>query len=162
LRAFFAAALLTLAAPPFAVSAEPTGHAQSLASQPLTIRSGGTVHRFHVEVARTAQEQATGLMFRRTLAGDRGMIFPMQPPRFASFWMKNTLIPLDLLFLRAGGTISSIAPMATPLSLAPIESVEPVVAVLELKGGEAARRGIKPGDVVTWQASPLRERPDKG
>jgi uncharacterized protein len=78
------------------------------------------------------------------------MIFPMAPPRFASFWMKNTLIPLDLLFIRQDGTISSIAEKATPLSLDEILSAEPVAAVLELNGGEAARSGIHPGDKVRW------------
>jgi uncharacterized protein len=148
LKTFLWAAALALAAP--ATPALAQSRAQQLATQPLTIAAAHGTQRFQVEVARTSEQQATGLMFRKTLAADRGMIFPMQPPRFASFWMKNTLIPLDLLFIRADGTVSSIAANATPLSLAPIESIEPVAAVLELRGGEAARRGIKPGDKVGW------------
>ena len=71
---------------------------------PLTITSGSNVHRFTVEIARTPQEQATGLMNRSELAPDRGMIFPFEPPRDASFWMKNTLIPLDMIFVAADGS----------------------------------------------------------
>jgi len=126
--------------------------AQSLATVPLTVTTGKGVHRFTVEVARTGDEQATGLMFRRSLAHDRGMIFPMEPPRDAGFWMRNTLIPLDLLFVRADGTIARVAADAVPLSLDVIPSGEPVAAVLELAGGEAARRGIVAGDRVTWPA----------
>jgi uncharacterized membrane protein (UPF0127 family) len=148
LKTFFWAAALALAAPATPVLAQT--RAQQLATQPLTIATARGAQRFQVEVARTSEQQAIGLMFRKTLAADRGMVFPMQPARFASFWMKNTLIPLDLLFIRADGTVSSIAANATPLSLAPIDSIEPVAAVLELKGGEAARRGIKPGDKVGW------------
>jgi uncharacterized protein len=144
------AGLLALAAPLAPAGAQDRGSPQALATQPLTIRSGNSAHRFRVEVARTSREQAIGLMFRRSMAADHGMIFIREPADVASFWMKNTFIPLDLLFIRADGTISSIAPDAKPLSLAPIEAIEPVVAVLELKGGEAARRGIKPGDMVKW------------
>jgi uncharacterized protein len=150
LKPFFLAAMLAVVAPVASVSAQEAGSAQKLPTQPLTIQSGSVTHRFSVEVARTGQEQATGLMFRKTMPADHGMIFPMSPARYASFWMKNTLIPLDLLFIRRDGTISSIAPNAKPLSLAPIESVEAIAAVLELNGGEAARRHLKPGDVVKW------------
>ena len=94
-------------------------------------------------------------MFRTSVAPGAGMLFPMSPPRPASFWMKNTLIPLDLLFIRADGTIARIAANAVPESLALIESGEPVAAVLELAGGEAARQGIAPGDAVRWQGGPV-------
>ena len=111
----------------------------------------GRIHRFTVEVARTDEQQAQGLMHRESLAPDRGMIFPYPTPREASFWMKNTLIPLDMIFIRADGTIARIEENTVPLSLEPVASLEPVVAVLELAGGRSAELGIKPGDKVTWQ-----------
>ena len=117
---------------------------------PLTITSGGKVHRFTVEIARTSQEQATGLMNRNTLAPDRGMIFPFDVERQASFWMKNTLIPLDMIFVRADGTIANIEANTVPMSLQPVYSDGPVAAVLELAGGRSAELGIKPGDTVKW------------
>ncbi|GAA4021945.1 hypothetical protein GCM10022280_23170 [Sphingomonas swuensis] len=125
--------------------------AAGLEQVPLTIRSaGGKEHRFTVEVARTQDEQAQGLMNRDTLAPDRGMIFPHVPPRPASFWMKNTLIPLDMIFIRPDGTISSIAENTVPLSLEPVTSLESVGAVLELAGGRSSQLGIKAGDTVKW------------
>lgn len=89
-------------------------------------------------------------MFREKLGPTEGMIFPMSPPRYASFWMKNTLIPLDMIFIRADGTISSIEANTTPHSLAPVASLEPVGAVLEIAGGRAAELGIKAEDTVRW------------
>ena len=122
---------------------------------PLTIRTAaGAEHRFTVEVARTAEEQAQGLMNRQSLAADRGMIFPMSPPRDASFWMKNTLIPLDIIFVRADGTIARIEQNTVPLSLEPVMSLEPVAAVLELAGGRTAELGIQAGDRVSWPGAP--------
>ena len=118
---------------------------------PLTIKSDGKTHSFTVEMARTSQQQAQGLMFRTELAPDAGMLFPFPSPKPASFWMKNTVISLDLLFVRADGSIESIAANATPYSLDPISSGEPVSAVLELAAGRAAQLGIKPGDTVTWR-----------
>lgn len=119
---------------------------------PLTIKSGNKTHRFTVELARTGEEQATGLMNRSTLAPDRGMVFPFEPPREASFWMKNTLIPLDMIFVRADGRIANIEANTVPLSLDPVYSAGTVVAVLEIAGGRAAELDIKPGDTVKWSA----------
>lgn len=116
---------------------------------PLTIRSANGVHRFKVEVARTPEQQSTGMMFRRSLSGGRGMIFPYQPPQPVAFWMRNTLIPLDLIFIRADGTIARIA-TARALDESSVPSGEPVTAVLEIRGGRAAELGIKPGDRVEW------------
>ena len=115
----------------------------------LDIRSGAKTHRFIVEVARSAQEQETGLMNRPTLSPDRGMIFPYDPPQPVAFWMKNTLIPLDMIFIRADGTIARIA-TAVPLSLEPVPAAEPIAAVLEIGGGRAAELGIREGDRVDW------------
>jgi uncharacterized membrane protein (UPF0127 family) len=116
---------------------------------PLTIHSDRGDHRFTVEVAQTPAEQEAGLMFRRSLAGDRGMIFPYDPPQDVAFWMKNTLIPLDMVFIRADGTIARIA-TAKPLDETPVPAGEPVAAVLELRGGRASELDIREGDRVRW------------
>lgn len=117
---------------------------------PLTVESGGRVHRFTVEVARTADQQAQGLMHRERLGNGEGMIFPFPSPRPASFWMRNTLIPLDMIFIREDGTIARIAANTVPHSERPESSGEPVAAVLELRGGRAAELGIREGDRVRW------------
>ena len=116
----------------------------------LTVQSGERMHRFTVEVARTVEEQATGLMNRSSLAPDRGMVFPFETPREASFWMKNTLIPLDMIFVRTDGSIANIEANTVPLSLQPVYSDGSVAAVLEIAGGRSAELGIKPGDKVKW------------
>src|SRR5687768_3105292 len=114
---------------------------------PLTITAAdGRVHRFTVEVARTPEQQQQGMMHRQSLAPDRGMIFPLGVTREASFWMKNTLIPLDIIFIRGDGTIANIEANAVPLSLDQVRSAGPVVAVLELAGGRAAELGVVAGD----------------
>ncbi len=118
---------------------------------PLTISADGERHDFTVELAGTAAEQARGLMFRTELGPDKGMLFPFDRVRMASFWMKNTVIPLDIIFVRSDGTIESIAANTIPYSLDPVESGEPVAAVLELAGGRAAELKIDPGDKVEWQ-----------
>jgi len=116
----------------------------------LTIAASGREHRFTVEIARTPEEQAMGLMYRNALAPDRGMIFPFDPPRDASFWMRNTLIPLDMIFVRADGSIANIAANTVPYSEEPVPSEGPVAAVLEIPGGRSAELGIQPGDKVKW------------
>jgi len=119
---------------------------------PLTIHSGERVHRFMIEVARTPEQQEQGLMFRERLGADEGMIFPFSFPRPASFWMRNTLIPLDMLFIREDGTIARIAANTVPLSEETVTSRgELVAAVLELRGGRAAELGIAEGDRVEWR-----------
>jgi uncharacterized protein len=116
---------------------------------PLTIRSATGAHHFTVQLAATPGEQEHGLMFVRSLPGDRGMIFPFEPPQEASFWMKNTLIPLDLIFIRTDGTIARIV-TAKPLDETPVGAGELVGAVLEIRGGRAAELGIRAGDKVEW------------
>jgi uncharacterized membrane protein (UPF0127 family) len=118
---------------------------------PLTITSKGKRHSFTVEVARTPEEQDRGLMFRQSLAPDRGMLFPFDPPRMAGFWMKNTLIPLDMIFIKADGSIANIAENTVPLSLDPVVSSEEVAAVLEIAGGRSAELGLTAGDRVEWR-----------
>jgi uncharacterized membrane protein (UPF0127 family) len=120
-----------------------------LSEVPLTIRSKNGVHRFTVEVAATPEQQARGLMFRKSIAGNRGMIFPYDPPQDVSFWMRNTLIPLDIIFIRADGTIVRIT-KAKALDETPLPAGEPVGAVLEIRSGRAAELGIKEGDLASW------------
>ena len=102
------------------------GSQSGLEVTPLTIVSNGKTHTFNVEIARSEAQQERGLMFRKQLADDQGMIFPYKIPRIMSFWMRNTVIPLDLIFVRADGTIESIAANAVPYSLDAIRSGEPV------------------------------------
>jgi uncharacterized membrane protein (UPF0127 family) len=153
-RAFAAFALAILSVTSACSAA--TGNQASrstLETVPLKVRTAsGKTHRFTVEVARTPEEQARGLMFRESLPPDGGMIFPFDPPRPASFWMKNTVIPLDMIFIRADGTIARIAAETTPYSLDQVESGEPVAAVFEIAGGRAAQLGIAEDDRVEWGA----------
>ena len=122
---------------------------------PLTITSSNGTHDFVVEVAKTAAEQERGLMYRTNIPKDGGMMFAPYPPdggapREATFWMKNTPSPLDIIFIRADGTIAHIAENAVPFSEDKLPSGEPVAAVLELNGGRAGELGIAEGDKVTW------------
>ncbi|AXJ96013.1 MULTISPECIES: DUF192 domain-containing protein [unclassified Sphingomonas] len=122
---------------------------------PVTVTSANGTHRFVVERAVTAQQQERGLMFRTDLTPDGGMLFWPYPagggaPKEASFWMKNTPTPLDIVFIRADGTIATIAENAVPYSETPIPSGEPVAAVLELVGGRTSELGIAAGDKVDW------------
>ena len=134
------------AASPVTLERSPAG----LEQVALTILSAGKTHRFTVEVAASPEQQKTGMMNRNSLAPDRGMIFPYDPPQPVAFWMKNTLIPLDMIFIAPGGKILRIEASAVPLSLDPVPSGGPIEAVLELAGGRAAELGIKPGDQADW------------
>lgn len=119
---------------------------------PLTITTAsGKTHRFTVEVARTPEQQSYGLMNRQNLAPDRGMIFPYAPAQPVAFWMKDTYIPLDMIFIAPGGRILRIEANVVPLSLEPVGSGEAVEAVLELAGGRSAELGIAAGDKVSWK-----------
>lgn len=129
----------------FAGCASLSSNAQALPVAQITIDTPHGPAAFDVEVAADAQSQQTGLMYRREMAANAGMLFDLHKPQFASFWMKNTYLPLDLLFVRADGTISTIEPNAIPLSTDSIASAEPVEAVIELNGGRAHQLGIKPG-----------------
>jgi uncharacterized membrane protein (UPF0127 family) len=117
---------------------------------PLKIHRGSKVLTFRVELARSPLEQAKGLMFRTAMGPDEGMVFPFDPPRGASFWMRNTVIPLDLIFIAPDGRISNIAANAVPYDETPLTSTGEAKAVLELNGGRAAQLGIVPGDKVEW------------
>ncbi|MEG3165006.1 DUF192 domain-containing protein [Sphingomonas sp. PB2P19] len=160
-KAALAALLLLGTAGGVAVVATRGGDTEQPAvkTMPLTIASVSGAHRFTVEIAKTAVEQERGLMYRTDLTPNGGMIFwpyPADggPPRAASFWMKNTPSPLDIIYIRPDGTIARIAENAVPFSETPIPSGEPVGAVLEIMGGRAATLGIAEGDRVTWAGGP--------
>ena len=104
---------------------------------------------FAAEVAATQEEQARGLMFRTQLGPDEAMIFPRQG-EVASFWMKNTPLPLDIIFIGQNRKIINIAAETTPYSLDSVSALGPTSAVLEIPGGRAAELGIGPGDTVEW------------
>lgn len=113
----------------------------------MIVTATGT-HSFQVEVMRTERERERGLMFRRFLPKDRGMLFDFQIERPVAMWMKNTYVPLDMVFIGKTGTIVALAENTEPLSEKVIASVVPAYSVLELNAGTAARIGMKVGDVV--------------
>ncbi len=122
-------------------------YAQAL--EPLSIAlQGGQRQSFRVEIARNDADRAQGLMFRRSMPADQGMLFDFGRVEPVAMWMQNTYLPLDMLFIRTDGTIARIAANTEPLSTRTIPSGEPVLAVLELNAGTAAKLGIKPGDRV--------------
>ena len=116
----------------------------------VTITTASASRAIRAEVARTAAEQAKGLMFRTEMGADEGMLFIRNPPDVASFWMKNTVIPLDIIYIGKDGRILNIAENAVPYDLTPLPSLGIAAGVLELNGGRAAELGIKPGDLVRW------------
>ena len=126
------------------------GQLQTFPKAELTIAAAGGSHKFTVEVATTPGQMEQGLMFRQSLAPDAGMIFDYSVPSMAAMWMKNTLIPLDMLFVDQRGRIINIHERAVPGSLEPIAAAAPARAVIELNGGTAARLGIKPGDRIIF------------
>jgi hypothetical protein len=121
-------------------------------SQVTVETAAGTQYTYRAWIADTEARQRQGLMFVRDLPADQGMLFIHPVPRPAAFWMKNTYITLDILFIDARGKVVKIYERATPLSLEPLGVDTPVRAVLELRGGESARRGIRSGDRVRHPA----------
>ncbi len=117
-------------------------------TDPLTIVSGDKSYSFKVELADTPQETELGLMYRKEVPKDGGMIFDFGQPRPTTMWMKNTLVPLDMLFLGPDGTVLAIAQNARPHSERLIDPGVAVKGVLELAGGRTKELGIKPGDKV--------------
>jgi len=112
----------------------------------IMIVAAAACHRFDVYLALDRDQQRRGLMFVRDLPERRGMLFVHQDDSFLSMWMKNTLIPLDMLFVRADLTIASIAEDTEPQSLRSVGASEPVRYVLELNAGTSRKLGIRPGD----------------
>ena len=116
--------------------------------QELVIRSDTGEHAFSVELADDPAERSRGLMYRREMGDREGMLFDFDEDRNVTMWMKNTYIPLDMLFIRADGVVHHIAQRTTPLSERQISSGGPIRYVLEINGGVAEELGIEPGDQV--------------
>ena len=131
-----------------ACAAADKGRADPLLEDLEVVTAKGQTHRFEVEIADTDQERALGLMNRESLPRDRGMLFQFEEMGERAFWMRNTYIPLDIIYIAADGKIVSIARNTTPFSEAPIPSNGPANGVLEINGGQAAELGIEPGDTV--------------
>ncbi len=125
-----------------------SGHAEGTGT--LVLKTDNGDHTYTVEIAKGAGEKARGLMFRRTLPKDRGMIFLYDPPQATSMWMRNTFIPLDIIFITEQGTVLRIEANTEPFSTDIINSGGETAAVLELNGGEAEKVGLKPGDRVVF------------
>lgn len=155
-----AAALLACSpAPEAGAAAQPTAAEQATARHPqsglqvidLSVKSGDTRHQFRVELADSFEAQQRGLMFRTELGDDEGMLFPSNPPGIRSFWMKNTPLSLDIIFIGMDGRIMNIATNTVPYSLDSVVSNGIASAVLELRGGRAEELGIGPGDKVEYR-----------
>lgn len=143
------AVVLGLAGQARAQSDDPTGPQAQLPTEQLTIVSDdGKSHVFTVELAQTVQQQDTGLMFRAAVPANTGMLFPWTQPQVSEMWMKNTIVPLDMVFIGADGTVKAIAEDAVPYSLRTISSGVPVLATLELQAGITAADDINVGDKV--------------
>jgi uncharacterized protein len=151
-RRIFLALAATTAATPLSLYAqdpEPTGPQPELPKEPLTIVTrDGKEHRFMIEMATKPEQQKVGEMFRTSILPDGGMLFDWGFARPSQMWMRNTLVPLDMVFINPNGTIRAIAEDTTPHSLAPLDSRGPVRATLELPAGTTAKLGIRVGDTV--------------
>ena len=144
-----------LALPPAVAAAAADPPHEPLRSFPqadLLVDLGGRTYKFRVWVASTEPRREQGLMWVRKLEPHHGMLFVFEQPQLASFWMKNTLIPLDMLFIAPDGRVIRLAANTTPLSLAPVASLGIVKGVLELAGGTAAQLGLAVGDRVRHPA----------
>ncbi|MEM8574009.1 MAG: DUF192 domain-containing protein [Pseudomonadota bacterium] len=127
---------------------------------PLVLKTGTGTHTYTVEIAETPGEKARGLMFRRSMPQDRGMIFIYDPPQRATMWMRNTYISLDMIFITEEGTVLRIESNTEPFSTDIIDAGGITKAVLELNAGETARIGLKPGDRVLFPG--LASEPGRG
>ena len=131
------------------LAALPAWALETFGTSELTIQTAGGPQKFTIELALSDAQMEQGLMFRRSLAANAGMLFDFRSPTNVTMWMKNTLIPLDMLFLDEQGRIIDIHERAVPLSTDVIAAKSPARYVIELNGGTAARLGIRPGDRVT-------------
>jgi len=148
----FLAFLAVSVLPASMTSAQQAGSLVTFSREPLAIQSGDKLHKFSVELALNNRQHRQGLMFRRRMAADAGMLFIYRREEPISMWMKNTYIPLDMLFIARDGKIRHLAERTVPMSEAVIGSGGPVVAVLELNAGTVSRLGLKPGDRVISSA----------
>jgi uncharacterized membrane protein (UPF0127 family) len=121
----------------------------------LVLNSESGQHRFEVEIAATDETRRVGLMFRRSLGEQEGMLFLYEPPQLISMWMQNTYIPLDMIFIDADNRVHRIVERTEPFSTDVIESGGVVKGVLEVNAGTAARIGLKPGDRVSYDVPAL-------
>lgn len=131
------------------LAALPAWALESFGTSELTVQTAGGPRKFTIELALSDAQMEQGLMFRRGMAADAGMLFDFKAPTMVTMWMKNTVIPLDMLFLDEQGRIIDIHERAVPYSTDVIAAKAPSRYVIELNGGTAARLGIKPGDRVT-------------
>lgn len=122
--------------------------------EPLAVVTAQGRAEFQVEVVDTAESRSQGLMYRKELAPDRGMLFDFKRPQEVAFWMRNTLIPLDMIFIRSDGRILTIARNAIPHDETPVPSEGVILGVLEIPGGRAAELGLQPGDKVEHRIFP--------
>jgi len=146
------AAMLGAATAPASASDAPHEALEHFPTSTLLIDAGGRSYPFKVWMATTDERREQGLMYVRQLPPDRGMLFVFDTPQLLNFWMKNTRIPLDLLFIAGDGKVIRIAENAEPESLAVISSMGAALAVLELAGGSAARLGLRPGARIDHRA----------
>jgi uncharacterized protein len=129
-------------------AAQWTGPQPRLRTTPLALVTAGGEHRFTVELALSDEEKSRGLMFRERMAPDEGMLFDFGRDAPVAMWMQNTILPLDMVFIRSNGTVARVAENTTPFSTETIPSREPVRYVLELNAGTARRIGLARGDRV--------------
>jgi uncharacterized protein len=150
-RTFIAVSLATIALRARAQDSGPdvSKPQPELPKEKLTIITrDGVRHEFDVEIAASEPEQVVGLMWRKSLPPDGGMLFDWKTPRRSMMWMRNTLVPLDMIFIKEDGTVGAIAENTVPRSLAVIDSRVPVRATLEVAAGTAAKDSIRVGDKV--------------
>jgi uncharacterized membrane protein (UPF0127 family) len=140
--------IVLLAGAAGAVANEGQPQAKLPVEQLSIVTGNGQIHVFTVELAVTSQEQGTGLMFRRAVPTNTGMLFVFPRSEIVDFWMKNTVVPLDMVFITSNGVVAAVAPNRVPYSLDDVWSGPPVLATLELQGGIAAKFNIRPGDRV--------------
>jgi uncharacterized protein len=146
--AAIAALFLFAVLPLIAITALPTIAQKAMRQDTLKIITSTGTHAFDIEIAETDEEKARGLMFRRSLAPNAGMLFPYAPAQEITMWMKNTYISLDMVFIRADGTVLRVAAGTEPFSEKVISSEGDALAVLEVIAGTAAKIGVKAGDKV--------------